>query len=86
MIIIVAKRVKEQNAFQRAEVLFSYEGTIIPRVGDLLDFKDKIPYEVKQVVHTYMDSVIIEVIEYDDHKNPPISSLDCNYFEIGSGL
>ena len=80
MIIIVAKRIKEQNALQRGKLLFSYEGTIIPRVGDILDFKGEIPYEVKQVVHTDMDSVIIEAIEYDDTKNPPISSLGCDNF------
>lgn len=80
MQIIVAKRIKAQNTLQRAEFLFSYEGTIIPRMGDILDFKGKIPYEVKQVVHTDMDSVIIEVIEYNDTKNPPISSLGCDNF------
>lgn len=75
MLIMVASRIKEQNKEQTSSLLFSYRGKIVPQKGDILDFKNNVPYEVVQVIYTSPDCVVLEVIEYINEKEPVLSSL-----------
>lgn len=76
MHIKITKRVKDEKKGHLAQVLFSYTSDFVPRVGELVDFKCHGPYEVVQVI-SCGGHVIVEVKDYNDPKNPPISK--CPY-------
>ena len=76
MHIKITKRVKDEKKGQLAQVLFSYTSDFVPRVGELVDFTSNEPYEVVQVI-SCGGHVIVEVKDYNNPTNPPLSK--CPY-------
>ena len=73
MHIRVMQRIKRDNREQMAQELFAYTCDCIPRKGDLLDFANRIVYKVVEVIYRG-GHVILEVEEYNNPTNPPLST------------
>ncbi len=76
MHIKIMKRVKEDNKEQMGKFIFSYTSDFVPRVGELVDAMGHGPYEVVQVI-ACGGHVIVEVKDYINLKNPPLSRCPC---------
>ncbi|MBR6613886.1 MAG: hypothetical protein IKK84_03875 [Clostridia bacterium] len=72
MHVKVMLRVKRDNKEQIAKELFSFTADCVPRRGDLIDFVSHATYKVVEVIFC-AGHVILEVEEYNNPTNPPLS-------------
>ena len=72
MHIKVMRRIKRENREQIAQELFSYTSDCVPRKGDLVDFSNRTIYKVIEVIFCG-GHVMLEVEEYNNPTNPPLS-------------
>ncbi len=76
MHIKIMKREKDEKEGNIGKFIFSYTSDFVPRIGELVDFNCHGPYEVVQVI-SRGGHVIVEVKDYNNPKNPPLSRCPC---------